>query len=226
MASFMLHAAVVLVMALWPSSKQAMPENPVANTIVVTLMPAPAVEQQLPAPHIQSQSIDPPEKPKAPSKHHLRTDARTKPVATALAQQKATIPIAATSASATAPVNVSESPPEVETSANVSPPSAPPSTTAPVGTDYLSAVMIQLESHKTYPSEARRKNAEGVVRIAFRIDRNGHISSFAIVDSSGVHALDKAAARMVAQSDPLPALPMQYSGSQLELTLPVSFILQ
>jgi len=218
MASFMLHAAVVFAMAVWPSGKQALPESPVANTILVTLMPTPTVEPQLPAPNAKPQSIDHPENNKALSKAPLRTDAVPKLMASVSAQPETTIPVAA-------PVSQPESPPDVETSAKESPPSAPPST-ASIGTDYLSAVMTQLEGHKIYPNEARRKNAEGVVRIAFRIDRNGHISSFAVVDSSGVHALDKAAAQMVAQSDPLPALPAQYSGSQLELTLPVTFDLR
>jgi TonB family protein len=60
--------------------------------------------------------------------------------------------------------------------------------------------------------------------VHFVIDRRGAISRAAVLQSSGVALFDREAVRAVQAAHPLPALPREYSGSTLGIS--VSFILK
>jgi periplasmic protein TonB len=109
------------------------------------------------------------------------------------------------------------------------PPAASAALTAalsPPGADYLALIMAWLERHKTYPAAARSRREQGTVLVAFAIDRGGHLLSFGVRRSSGSTELDAAAEDMIRRADPLPAVPVSYSGRELDLVLPVTFALK
>jgi protein TonB len=82
-------------------------------------------------------------------------------------------------------------------------------------------IVTILERNKRYPSEARARGEQGVTRLAFRIDGQGHLLSSRIVASSGSAVLDAETLALVQRAQPYPPPPPELAGS--ELTVPVSF---
>jgi protein TonB len=82
-------------------------------------------------------------------------------------------------------------------------------------------IVTILERNKRYPSEARARGEQGVTRLAFSIDSQGHLMSSRIVASSGSAALDAETLALVQRAQPYPPPPPELVGS--EMTVPVSF---
>ena len=91
--------------------------------------------------------------------------------------------------------------------------------------NWLAAVRSQLERNKAYPDSARFRRQEGTAVLRFVIDRRGQVLSHAIVKSSGVSSLDKAAEEMLRRASPVPPMPSEIASDRFELTIPVSFTL-
>lgn len=113
-----------------------------------------------------------------------------------------------------------------EPSNRASEPSAIPATASPLSNDYLASVMAWLERHKEYPDEARSRQDEGSVLVAFVIDHAGQVLSVDIQRGSGSAILDRAAEDMLRRASPLPPPPPSYPAQQLRMTLPLKFSLQ
>jgi len=115
-------------------------------------------------------------------------------------------------------------PPERE----VAPPVQPsPPATAPaidIRTPYYQRLQAHLYRHLRYPHEARRMRAEGVVFVAFSMDRQGKVLSASVVESSGVEVLDEEAVALVWRSQPLPRIPEELPETVLNLTVPIEFV--
>jgi len=84
----------------------------------------------------------------------------------------------------------------------------------------------KLQQAKRYPSEARSRGEQGVVTLAFSIDRDGHVTSRRIVQGSGYRALDEEAMALVDRAQPMPAFPPSMSEAELNLTVPIRFSLR
>ena len=82
-------------------------------------------------------------------------------------------------------------------------------------------IVTLLERNKRYPSEARARGEQGVTRLAFSIDGEGHLLSSRIVASSGSAALDAETLALVRRAQPFPPPPPELVGS--EMTVPFSF---
>ena len=108
-------------------------------------------------------------------------------------------------------------------------PSSSPTLAANTGDEALAAYSAELlkwlNKHKRYPKRAKRKNQQGSVKIAFRVTRNGRITDFTIVESSGVRSLDEAVRKMIKKASPVPALPVEFDSGQMTFTLPIAFSL-
>jgi protein TonB len=86
---------------------------------------------------------------------------------------------------------------------------------------WRSEIVTILEHNKRYPSEARARGEQGVTRLAFSIDAQGHLLTSRVVKSSGSAALDAETLALVQRVQPFPPPPPELAGS--ELTVPFSF---
>jgi protein TonB len=89
-----------------------------------------------------------------------------------------------------------------------------------------SLLLKHLQEFKSYPSQARQRNEQGVVLLAFSIDRDGHVVSRQIVKSSGYADLDAEVLGLVERAQPMPAFPPSMTEAQLNLTVPIRFSLR
>ncbi|WP_184715920.1 energy transducer TonB [Caulobacter sp.] len=90
---------------------------------------------------------------------------------------------------------------------------------------YAARVRAWLESNKTYPKAARMRKQQGVVRVAFVIDRDGHVLDCRLVTPTGHALLDQEAMAMVRRSDPFPTPPHTVRGERIAMDAPVEFAL-
>lgn len=81
-----------------------------------------------------------------------------------------------------------------------------------------------LQSHRSYPDEARRRGEEGRVVIRFTVNRDGRVLDVALVSSSGSELLDEAARAMFRAR--LPAFPAGMAQDQITVTVPIRFTLE
>ena len=121
-----------------------------------------------------------------------------------------------------------EKPPE-----KVVPPEPSPRTTAKVeaqaprvDTSWQTLLVKQLERFKSYPSAARDRGEQGVVELAFTVDRNGHVLSRYVVTGSGHPDLDAEALAVVERAQPLPAFPASMTQAQLDVNWKLRFSLR
>ena len=84
-------------------------------------------------------------------------------------------------------------------------------------------IATRLERHKSYPAAARDRGEQGVVRLAFSIDRQGRVLSSAIVAGSGYPALDEETMATLRRAQPFSAPPAGLGGDTFQFTLPVRF---
>jgi periplasmic protein TonB len=89
-----------------------------------------------------------------------------------------------------------------------------------------SLLLKHLQEFKNYPLDARQRNEQGVVLLAFSIDRNGHVTSRRIVKSSGYADLDGEVLALVERAQPMPAFPPSMTEAELNLTVPIRFSLR
>jgi periplasmic protein TonB len=121
-----------------------------------------------------------------------------------------------------------EKPPE-----KVEPTNPSPRTTARVEAaapridpSWQTLLLKHLQQFKNYPSTARARSEQGVVVLAFTLDRGGHVTSRHIVRSSGHADLDDEVLAMVQRAQPLPAFPASMTQESLDLTVPIRFSLR
>lgn len=91
--------------------------------------------------------------------------------------------------------------------------------------DYVRELMAALVEHRVYPPELMRAHVEGVVRVRFTIDREGHVLSAELAQSSGHDGLDQAALAVLQRASPLPPIPDSMGLQRLTITLPIEFSL-
>jgi periplasmic protein TonB len=91
---------------------------------------------------------------------------------------------------------------------------------------WQSLLLRRLQEFKSYPARARSRNEQGVVMLAFSIDRNGHVISRHIVHGSGYPDLDAEVLELVERAQPMPAFPPSMTEAQLDLTVPIRFSLR
>jgi protein TonB len=92
--------------------------------------------------------------------------------------------------------------------------------------EYLTRIHEQLERHKIYPRPARARGIEGLVQVAFVIDRRGNVVAHHIVRGSGYQMLDSAVDDMIKRAAPFPPFPAGMPGEELVVTMAVTFSLR
>jgi TonB family protein len=83
------------------------------------------------------------------------------------------------------------------------------------------ALLARLARYNRYPAQGN--SAEGVVSVAFTIDRKGNVVSSRIEKTSGSAAVDAEALALLARAAPLPAPPPEVADADLTLVLPIRF---
>jgi protein TonB len=93
---------------------------------------------------------------------------------------------------------------------------------------WQSLLFRRLQEFKNYPLQARRRREQGVVMLAFSVDRDGRVVSRHIVKGSGFSDLDAEALALLERAQPLPAFPPSMSERELKLnlTVPIRFSLR
>jgi len=91
---------------------------------------------------------------------------------------------------------------------------------------WQSLLLKHLQQFKNYPSSARERSEQGVVLLAFTIDRGGHVQSRRIVKGSGFADLDAEVLALVERAQPMPAFPPSMTEDHLDLTVPIRFSLR
>jgi protein TonB len=91
---------------------------------------------------------------------------------------------------------------------------------------WKSQVAGLLERNKRYPAAAQARRQQGVVRLFFSLDRNGHVVATRVVKSSGSATLDREAMALVRRAQPFPPPPRELAGANVGLTVPIRFNLR
>ena len=93
--------------------------------------------------------------------------------------------------------------------------------------NYKNQLNRWLAKYKRYPSTAKKEKQEGIVRIAFTMDRQGNVLNRQVDTSSGYPYLDAAALKMFDDANPLPPVPDDFAPGRMELPLvmPIDFTL-
>lgn len=87
------------------------------------------------------------------------------------------------------------------------------------------AVSAWLQSHKTYPDEARQRSEEGSALVRFTVDRSGRVLEFAVLRGTGSASLNAAVERMLTNAQ-LPAFPSTMTQERTTVTVQVRYALQ
>jgi periplasmic protein TonB len=101
---------------------------------------------------------------------------------------------------------------------------APPQANAPRSmARWQSALAAHLERFKRYPTEARSRGEQGIAKVEFTIDHEGHLLNSRIVQSSGSATLDRETLAMLARAQPMPKPPDDVFNAELSFVVPVRF---
>lgn len=142
-------------------------------------------------------------------------------------QEKVDTPVPPKETSPDAVVPVPKPPPKVEQTSPAPRTTVHEVASAPrIDPSWESLLLKHLQEFKNYPIEARQRNEQGVVLLAFSIDRDGHVVSRHIVHSSGYADLDAEVLALVERAQPMPAFPPSMAEAQLNLTVPIRFSLR
>jgi protein TonB len=82
-------------------------------------------------------------------------------------------------------------------------------------------ITLRLADQRRFPPEARGQN--GAAKVAFTIDRSGHLTSETLVESTGSPLLDAEAIAMVRRAQPFPPPPPEVREDSSKFELPVVF---
>jgi periplasmic protein TonB len=102
----------------------------------------------------------------------------------------------------------------------VTAPSPPASVLSPAAS-WQQSLVAHLARFQRYPEDAL--GVEGVVSVAFSINRQGKVVSSRIVKGSGSPLLDAEALDLIKRADPLPPPPAEIADSQLLFLVPIRF---
>jgi protein TonB len=201
-----------------PAATPEPPAAPIAAEPPLPLVPAPRPPVEPPPPLQKSAAPKPAPAPKPVPARPRPVSRPTPPTRPAVgtATQESQVPAASPTAPAGSPS------PAAATGSNPPPAAAPgPEVTA----GWRGAVSAWLQSHKTYPDEARQRGEEGSALVRFTVDRSGRVLEFALVRGTGSVSLDAAVARMLTGAE-LPAFPSAMTQDRTTVTVQVRYALQ
>ncbi|WP_158931573.1 TonB family protein [Acidisphaera sp. S103] len=130
------------------------------------------------------------------------------------------------------PAEPRPTPPVIETQA---PPPAPvaappgPAASAPPGqveATWEGRLLAHLARFKRFPPAAERRGEQGVVMMRLTISRTGQVLAMAMARGSGYADLDAEAQNWMQRAEPLPAFPPEMTVQQMQVLVPLRFMLR
>ena len=94
-----------------------------------------------------------------------------------------------------------------------------------ISSDWRSALLAWLQTHKTYPGEARRRGDEGRAVVRFTVTRDGNVLDVEVVSSTGSKVLDAAVERLL-RGARLPAFPPSMAEPEVTDSLSILYKLE
>jgi protein TonB len=88
---------------------------------------------------------------------------------------------------------------------------------------WKSALVARLERYKRYPPEAQSRGEQGIVQLAFSVDRSGGVHQPHIVRSSGSTVLDRETLALAERVSPMPPPPPEVAGAQIPIVVPIRY---
>ncbi|MEQ9044018.1 MAG: energy transducer TonB, partial [Sneathiellaceae bacterium] len=88
---------------------------------------------------------------------------------------------------------------------------------------YFGRIRAILERNRRYPPQAQAMRQQGVVVLAFALDREGRLLDWRILQTSGHRLLDAEAVDLLRRVAPLPPFPAGIGGDRLDLEVPIRF---
>jgi len=110
---------------------------------------------------------------------------------------------------------------------HAAPPSPAPAAPAQteISSGWRSALAAWLQSHRSYPDEARRRAEEGTVLVRFSVAQDGHVLDVTLVRSSGSATLDEAA-QATFRNARMPPFTADMAQAQTTVTVPIRYRLE
>lgn len=91
---------------------------------------------------------------------------------------------------------------------------------------YGQLIVAHLNRFKNYPSASRSRHEEGVVMLAFTLDRGGRVVASRIARGSGFGDLDREALDMLRRAQPFPTPPPDLTEQRFSYTAPMRYDLR
>jgi len=95
-------------------------------------------------------------------------------------------------------------------------------TVLPLPAEYLGFIQDKINASFVYPTEAKLKGWEGIVKVKFTIAQDGRIKDIDVAESSGYPLLDAAAIFAIKDASPYP-FPPDFAGEEVEIIVPVNY---
>ncbi|WP_084698340.1 energy transducer TonB [Muricoccus aerilatus] len=104
-------------------------------------------------------------------------------------------------------------------------PASAPSRASSIPPTFVGQVHAALRRVQRYPAGARARRAQGVVTVSFTLTRDGRVLNVRLSRSSGEQDFDEEALAMMERVS-MPSLPGDYTGDNVPLVVPISFMLR
>ena len=91
--------------------------------------------------------------------------------------------------------------------------------------EYMAQLRRAIEANKKYPRRAQNARREGTVSVSFTIDRQGHITSVRVDQSSGTAILDQAAMQAIQKLGRFDPIPEDIPRDTWLVKIPMSFVM-
>ena len=167
-------------------------------------LPLPPEPEPPPPPSAPPVAPSPPVRQQAPPRPS-RTPSRPQPVRTPAPSQR----------------------PDDARSAQTAPAAAPPTPTpvVTISRGWQNALGAWLQTHKTYPEEARRRGEQGRATVRFTVARDGRVLNVELVSGTGSVLLDQAVERLLRGAQ-LPPFSPDMDQAQVTVTLQIRYTLE
>ncbi len=86
---------------------------------------------------------------------------------------------------------------------------------------WLKAVAKTIAKKQIYPRSALAREIEGTAKVRITVSRDGHITTYDVIQPTGEAVLDRALERLMTRIDPLPAPPAGLAEKELTLVVPI-----